>query len=233
MALSAGEGGRRSKQLSFSLYYKRRQSIGQLKSGSQVERKKNRKQRWLQAFKKTNQNTQEVKTERFFFYRLDKTVCEFSTYVTFNKATNGQTDINHEKENRLSWMSLLTTTGEKLPPSQRSSLEILFVSYTYLSVCRFVKGNVCRTFAHFFCLVKWRPWWFVPHCFACSLPRIGQGNVSNIPLVTLSHKRGIQSLRQLQAWKLGNPKNTEMFLRHPHFSVTHFCESVNYMYLPL
>ena len=29
------------------------------------------------------------------------------------------------------------------------------------------------------------------------------------------------------------PKNTEMFSRHPYFSATHFCESVNDMYLPL
>ena len=31
-----------------------------------------------------------------FQYRLDKTMCECSAYVAFNKATNGQTDIKHE-----------------------------------------------------------------------------------------------------------------------------------------
>ena len=28
-------------------------------------------------------------------------------YIVFNKATNGQTDVKHEKEKKLSWMSLL------------------------------------------------------------------------------------------------------------------------------
>ena len=44
-----------------------------------------------------NQNTQEVK-KRTFQYRQDKTMCECSAYVAFKKATNGQTDMKHEKE---------------------------------------------------------------------------------------------------------------------------------------
>ena len=53
-------------------------------------------------------------------------MCDFSAYVAFNKATNGQTDIKHEMgENKLSWMSLLKIAIEKLPPSQRSSLETI------------------------------------------------------------------------------------------------------------
>ena len=51
-------------------------------------------------------------------------------HVATNKATNGQTDIyiiiKHEKEKKLSRNSLLKTAVEKLPPSQRSSLEINF-----------------------------------------------------------------------------------------------------------
>ena len=51
-------------------------------------------------------------------------MCEFSAYVAFNKATNGQTDIKHEMGKTLSSVSLLKIVGEKLTPSQRSSLEI-------------------------------------------------------------------------------------------------------------
>ena len=53
-------------------------------------------------------------------------MCEFSAYIAFNKSTNGQTDIKHEmrREKKLSWMSLLKKAVEKLPPSQRSSLEM-------------------------------------------------------------------------------------------------------------
>ena len=34
----------------------------------------------------------------YFSCRQEKTMCELSAYVAFNKATNGQTDIKHEKE---------------------------------------------------------------------------------------------------------------------------------------
>ena len=44
-----------------------------------------------------NQNTQEVKNERFFKYRQHKNKVGISAYVAFNKATNGQTDIKHEQ----------------------------------------------------------------------------------------------------------------------------------------
>ena len=52
-------------------------------------------------------------------------MCELSAYVAFDKATNGQTDIKHETGKTLSSKSLLNIVGEKLPPSQRSSLDIL------------------------------------------------------------------------------------------------------------
>ena len=43
-------------------------------------------------------------------------MCEFSAYVAFNIATNGQTDIKHEKEKKkLSSMSLLKIAVVKLP----------------------------------------------------------------------------------------------------------------------
>ena len=37
-------------------------------------------------------------------FNVDKTkhMCEFSTYIAFNKVTNGQTDIKHEKIKRVS-----------------------------------------------------------------------------------------------------------------------------------
>ena len=47
---------------------------------------------------------------------------EFSGNVAFDKATNGQTEINHETWTTLRSMSTLMIVGEKLPPSQRSSL---------------------------------------------------------------------------------------------------------------
>ena len=51
----------------------------------------------LAAFKKTNQNTQEVKINmNAFYFGHDKRMFTFSAYVAFSKATNGQTDINHD-----------------------------------------------------------------------------------------------------------------------------------------
>ena len=54
-----------------------------------------------------------------------KEMCEFSAYVTFNKATDGQTDIQHEKEQTLISLSPLKIAVEMHPPSRRSSLEKL------------------------------------------------------------------------------------------------------------
>ena len=41
-------------------------------------------------------------------------MCEFSAYVDFNKATNGQTDIKHEMGKKLSSVSLLKIALENL-----------------------------------------------------------------------------------------------------------------------
>ena len=49
-----------------------------------------------------NFKTHEVKNERFLIL-LNKTMCEFSAYVSFDKATNGQTDIKHEMGKPLSF----------------------------------------------------------------------------------------------------------------------------------
>ena len=49
----------------------------------------------------SNQITQEVKNERFLISTRQNNV-RISTYVVFNKATNGQTDIKHDKEETLS-----------------------------------------------------------------------------------------------------------------------------------
>ena len=43
------------------------------------------------------QSTQEVKNERFLI-STRQTMCEFSAYIVFNKATHGQTDIKHERD---------------------------------------------------------------------------------------------------------------------------------------
>ena len=53
-------------------------------------------------------------------------MCKLSAYVAFDKATDGQTDMKHEMGKTLSSMSLMEIVGEKLPPSQRSSLETGF-----------------------------------------------------------------------------------------------------------
>ena len=50
---------------------------------------------------KTNQNTQEVENERCFLTSTRQNNVQISAYVAFNKATNGQTDIKHEKEKKL------------------------------------------------------------------------------------------------------------------------------------
>ena len=63
-------------------------------------------------------------------------MCEFSAYVAFDKATNGQTDIKHEMGKTLSSMSLLKIVGEKPPPSQRSSLEINMLVLQHYCWCR-------------------------------------------------------------------------------------------------
>ena len=91
--------------------------------------------------------------------------------------TKQQPDIKHEKESTLSQTSLLNIAVEKLPPSQRSSLEksnwsfpnsifaregSSFSCFICLSVCRFVKGNVCRKYAYCFVLstLKKRSFYF-------------------------------------------------------------------------
>ena len=38
---------------------------------------------------------QDVKNERFLISTGDRTMCEFSAYVAFDKATNGQTEFNN------------------------------------------------------------------------------------------------------------------------------------------
>ena len=73
---------------------------------------------------KINQNTQEVKNERFLIFTIQNNVRIFGI-LAFGKATK-QTDIKHEMGKRFRLMSLLKIVGEKLPPSQRSSLENVY-----------------------------------------------------------------------------------------------------------
>ena len=65
-----------------------------------------------------NQNTQGVKNERFLISTRQNNV------RIFGIQTDKKIYIKHEKEKKLSWMSLLKIAVEKPPPSQRSSLEI-------------------------------------------------------------------------------------------------------------
>ena len=55
------------------------------------------KQRWLLALKKTNQDTQKVKHERFLISTRQNKMCEFSAHVAFYKAADRQRDIQHQK----------------------------------------------------------------------------------------------------------------------------------------
>ena len=115
-----------------------------------------------------------------FQYGRDKTRCEFSENVAFDKATNGQTEyktrnvvntqLNVTFEAPTLAMSLLKIVGEKLPLSQRQSLDknthskldlceggsfsppAIFKSDIELSVyhiscyyiCLFVRSSFCR-----------------------------------------------------------------------------------------
>ena len=81
---------------------------------------KNRKQRWLLAFKKTNQTTKEVQRERCLMCRrqsnardcphtlpLKQRQTNRQTYRRTDRQTNRQTDVKHEQDQALRWMSLL------------------------------------------------------------------------------------------------------------------------------
>ena len=60
----------------------------------------------MTVFRSSNQNTQEVKNER-------KTMFEFSAYVAFNKATNGQTyNINKTQNEEKTYLNLVNVTVE-------------------------------------------------------------------------------------------------------------------------
>ena len=53
----------------------------------------------------------------------DKIVCEFSAYVAFNTAIDGQTDVKHEQDFKTKLDVTVEDRVEMLPPSQRVSLE--------------------------------------------------------------------------------------------------------------
>ena len=76
-----------------------------------------------------------------FYYRLDKTMCGFSAYVAFNKATNGQTDIKHEKQSLFSiffWeekeFQLFDWLFVTLPLTGLSRRKIAFSNYHEIAV---------------------------------------------------------------------------------------------------
>ena len=50
-------------------------------------------------------------------------MCKFSSYVDFNKGTDGLPGIKHDKAEMLRTMSLSMDRVEMLPPLQRSSVE--------------------------------------------------------------------------------------------------------------
>ena len=65
------------------------------------------------AFKKTNQNTQEVKHERFLMCTRQKTTWEFLTYVAFNTGTT-QTYITGHQDSTEFKETHTTESGWKL-----------------------------------------------------------------------------------------------------------------------
>ena len=92
-----------------------------------AEEKKNRKQRWLSASVQENK-PKHTRGNKWTLFNIDKKMCEFSAYVAFNKATNGQTDINKTRNNVTvedrSWKTSPSQRSSfQLPPSQRSSFQ--------------------------------------------------------------------------------------------------------------
>ena len=81
----------------------------------------------------SDQNTQEAKNERFFISTTQNNVRIFGIRCLLTKRQTDKQGIKHEMGKTLSSMSLLKIVGEKLPPSQRPSLEIrtLFLSSRY------------------------------------------------------------------------------------------------------
>ena len=73
-------------------------------------RKTNRKQRWLLAFNKTNQNTQEVTNERFLTWtRYNNANVQYA----FTKAIDGQTDIKHDIEEILRFLRFVSDHAKR------------------------------------------------------------------------------------------------------------------------
>ena len=66
----------------------------------------------------SNRNTQEIRNERFIIWTRQKNV-HISAYVAFDKMTDRQTDIKHDKAETLSAMSLSMDRVEMLIPSRR------------------------------------------------------------------------------------------------------------------
>ena len=88
-----------------------------------ILKKPHRKQRWLLAFKKTNQNTQKVKNERFLISTRQNS-------ANF-RSLRGRVFFTYDLQQWL-WAKCFP--------------HFVF----YISVCRFVEGNVCRKIAHCF-----------------------------------------------------------------------------------
>ena len=81
-------------------------------------------------------------------------MCEFLAYVAFNKATNGQTYIKHEKEKELSWMSLLKIPVEKLPPSWKYVFSGRHCDCDVNGMAVFLQRDTCKMW------FRWCSWVF-------------------------------------------------------------------------
>ena len=97
-----------------------------------------RKQRWLLAFKKANQNTQAVKNERFLISTRE-TLCKFSAKVAFNKVTDWQTD-------KKTWKTINSYTVADRSWNASSLLKIEFGSHLKNNLWEFFRvRNVVLT----------------------------------------------------------------------------------------
>ena len=72
---------------------------GEKRKGTKLEKKKKKLKTEMTADVQESKS-KHTRDQKWTLFNIDKTktMCKFSAYVAFNKATNGQTDIKHEKE---------------------------------------------------------------------------------------------------------------------------------------
>ena len=104
----------------------------------QILNTQNRKQKWLLAFKKPNQNTQEVKNESVFNMDKTKQCANFRhSYVAFKNATDKQ--IWNTKHRRQRWLLALKT--KQIKTHKRLKMTLFFLIMDKIKQCGNVRHN--------------------------------------------------------------------------------------------